>query len=70
MRLWALKMRLWKQMRFWQQKKEALFLKMRLWALKQREKRGLDPKNEGLDPHNEAWSPKREGCTLNGGFVP
>ena len=43
---------------------------MRLWALKQREKRGLDPKNEGLDPHNEAWSPKREGCTLNGGFVP
>ena len=45
-------------------------LKMRLWALKQREKRGLDPKNEGLDPHNEAWSPKREGCTLNGGFVP
>ena len=45
-------------------------LKMRLWAVKQREKRGLDPKNEGLDPHNEAWSPKREGCTLNGGFVP
>ena len=45
-------------------------LKMRLWALKQREERGLDPKNEGLDPHNEAWSPKREGCTLNGGFVP
>ena len=45
-------------------------LKMRLWALKQREKRALDPKNEGLDPHNEAWSPKREGCTLNGGFVP
>ena len=45
-------------------------LKMRLWALKQREKRGLDPKNEGLDPHNEAWSPKREVCTLNGGFVP
>ena len=34
MRLWALKMRLWKQMRFWQQKKEALFLKMRLWICK------------------------------------
>ena len=43
---------------------------MRLWALKEREKRGVDPKNEGLAPHNEALSPKREVWTLNGGFVP